>query len=560
MSGWLAWLVACAPIHEPVDTAREARPPSATIDSAADSTPTATGATPGHTADTASTTPPLPTVPAEFRSSPRPCADPVLRAALGPLEVISLGERPVSTRHVWGGGLVGGDLDGDGAFELLLPTETGVDWLEWDGTQLASVSAAPDVDLSMGVGGTPADIDGDGDLDLVLTRWGARNRLLRNDAGVFVDATEGSGLRDESLWSMSAGFGDLDGDGDLDLAIGNYGETPWFDVDNGQPSRLYLNDGDGTFTDASDRIAPWGDGWTFNLTWQDVDGDRWPELLVLNDNANASESRVLHNERGVLVDAPNLGFFPDYDSMGQGVGDLNGDGVPDFVHTTFAWLQLRESLPADTVVGTQWIDVGPARGLEHDSNRGQYFGWGTDLVDLDHDGDLDVPMVYGFWDTYPVGAQGLPEEDWYHDALFLDDGGTYRDAAAEWGFDSPAAGRGLLVADVDDDGWLDLVKRQLDGPDLLYRARCGDAAWLAVRLHAPPPNTHAVGAEVRVDAGGVRRTRWVGAGSTSLFTGGPPEAWFGLGDTDTATLTVVWPDSTTSTAELTTRAVVDVFR
>ena len=571
---WMLGVLACGSVSDPEGPERREPTSSQGLDSGSccpvtlDSTPsTPSGSTPttgeppdtGETADTGQPAP-LPNVAAVFDVQPVPCAEPGLRTSEGPLEVIPLGAHPVSTRHVWGGGLAGGDFDGDGAFEVVIATESGLEWREWDGTTLAVNDRVPKADLSMAVGATPADVDGDGDLDLLVTRWEARNRLLRNDGGVFVDATEGSGLRDEAMWTVSAALADADGDGDLDLAIGNYGETPWFGVDRGQPSRLYLGNGDGTFTDVSERIAGWGEGWTFLLEWQDIDHDRLPELLVLNDNASIAPSLVLHNRGGTFVDAPGVSFFPGYDSMGQGVGDIDHDGAPDFVQTTFAWPELRESEPGPSSLGVQWIDVARARGLVHDSNRGQYFGWGTDLVDLDHDGDLDVPMVYGYWDTFPVASQSQPEEDGYFDALFLAEDGAYADAAEAWGFDSYDAGRGLLVADVDGDGWLDMVKRQLDAPDLLYRARCGEAAGLGVRLRMSGPNTHAVGAEVRATVGGLTRTRWVGAGSTSLFTGAPPEAWLGLGEALEAELTVVWPDGMVSTQVVPTRSLVEVRR
>ena len=535
-------LLACGPRAGPADTGDNASPGPAlqvaTVVPGAVTVPEAT--------------------PARWRFTPVACPAPEDRAEAR-FDRVELGERPVSERHLHGGGLAGADLDADGRLDVVLATEAGLDWLEWDGHTLAPrPSAAPGVDLSLAVGVVAADGDGDGDLDLFVTRWRRPDVLLRNDGGRFVDGTAAAGLPREALRSTSAAFGDADGDGDLDLAVATFGPAPWEEETAAEPSRLFLNDGAGGFVDASPLLSPWGDGWTFLLAWQDLDADGRPELLVLNDNHSAQPTTALAWSGGRLVPFDAEGFFPNTDSMGQGVGDLNGDARPDFVHSTFKAPALRQSLagpPRPT-----WIDAGPALGLEADLARGQVFGWGVELADLDHDGDLDLPVVYGAWDRYPLDHWDPVPAD-QHDALFRRDGDGFTDVAEDWGLDDAAAGRGLLVVDVDGDGWLDLVKRQLDGPDLLYRQRCCDAAWLSVRLHTDGPNRDAVGARVEVVADGRRHTRWVGAGSTSLFTGSPPQVWVGLGSADAATVVVHWPDGTVSpSAVLPTRGVVDVRR
>ena len=107
------------------------------------------------------------------------------------------------------------------------------------------------------------------------------------------------------------------------------------------------------------------------------------------------------------------------------------------------------------------------------------------------------------------------------------------------------------MADVDRDGWLDMVKRQLDGPGVLYRSNCGEAHWAGVRLeHKSSMNRFGIGAVVDLWSNGERQRRWIHSGSTSMFSGGPSEAHFGLGDTDHIDrIDITWPDGVTSVVE-----------
>ncbi|MEQ1507143.1 MAG: CRTAC1 family protein, partial [Myxococcota bacterium] len=169
----------------------------------------------------------------------------------------------------------------------------------------------------------------------------------------------------------------------------------------------------------------------------------------------------------------------------------------------------------------------------------------------DNDGDLDGVVAYGAFDV------AVPNEDWDNpahqpDALWLQQpDGSFEDAAVEWGVADPGKNRGIVVADFDGDGWLDLAKRDLGGPSLLYVSRCGRDNWIKVRLRDDAiANRNAVGARVRVvGADGVARSRWVTAGGTGYGTGGPPEVHVGLGDADAVDhVEVQWPDGTESWA------------
>ena len=156
---------------------------------------------------------------------------------------------------------------------------------------------------------------------------------------------------------------------------------------------------------------------------------------------------------------------------GLGIGDVNGDGAPDFLESSWQTAALLTSrASADSLTGLAWLDSAAARGLEVDISGGCYgfgddapdqcYGWGSELGDIDNDGDLDAWMTFGFWSTY--GAVRRYE----HDALWLQDAdGQFAQVGSDpfWDIDDDGANRGLVLADVNDDGWLDAVVRSLEG-------------------------------------------------------------------------------------------------
>ncbi len=468
-----------------------------------------------------------------------PCSDPTLRETLGPFERLVLHENSVSERHVWGGVIIAADFDPatDGP-EILLPHEEGASYLVGDGEggwEDLFEHQFPDIDVVRGVGGAAADWDGDGDLDLVLTRYEATDLLLRNDGAEFSVAQEL-----ESWRTQSAAWADMDADGDLDLAIGTYHSVPLSLIDPEQ-NRLYRND-DGVLVDVSARLPPETNGYTFQVSWVDIEPDRQPELLILNDAPVVAETATLEIDGdGPLQRDEEAGFHPMFASMGVGIGDLNADGHPDLVETSQDRASLMLSFPrAEARSGVTWFNYATGRGLTLDRARGQRFGWGVELVDLDHDGDLDAPMIFGVWDAYPLTTDGIADPDDQHDALFVQlPSGDFRDDGVLWGFDDGLSGRGLLAVDVNRDGWMDLIKRQLDGPDLLYLSRCGTGHWLTVEAVGDGPNTHGVGAEVEVISADRSWRQQIYAGSTSMYAGGPPRVHVGVGTLERVDAVVV---------------------
>ena len=475
------------------------------------------------------------------------CDSPGDRVVRGPYEERQA-PNPVN-RDTWhgSGGVIVADFDDDGHLDIVAPAEPYAKLFTGTAAQLYDEDRVLlDHDLTYGIGGSVADYDGDGDLDLFLLRLFEPNSLLRNRGdGTFEDVTETAlppqrRFRGEHAPSMASSWADVDGDGDLDLFVGNYGR-PDVDLTSTEPawpSALYLNSGDGRFEDASHQLpASIQDGYTYVAGFHDVDGDMWPDLYVVNDLGWLTPSKLLRNEGGTLVeDHGASGLDLVSSAAGLGVGDLNGDGRPDFLMPEWNTIKLMESGPQGF-----YLDHGPARGIAPDPTRDQQTGWGAELADLDNDGLLDATVAYGHIGVSDPRRRNARRQP---DALYLQtEAGDFVDVGAEWAVADAGHNRGFVLADLNDDGWLDIAKRDVDGPSKLYLSHCGEASWLRVDLRMPGMNTRAIGARVILEAEGQRWERTLVAGGTGYGSGGPPEVHFGLGDVETIDrLTVLWPD------------------
>ena len=368
---------------------------------------------------------------------------------------------------------------------------------------------------------------------------------------------------------MTSSWGDLDADGDLDLFVGNYGfvdesdGTTQSDMAPAEPSFLYLNQGDGTFADHSDTLPDaLHDGYTYAGGFFDLDDDGDLDLYTVNDFGRVAPNTVLWNEGGALIHRPeaSAGLDRAITGMGLGVGDLNGDGWPDLAIPEWGNNLLLESRPD---LGL-WIDVSEVTRFWVDRPRGQRVGWGTEMGDVDNDGDLDLLHQYGFLANDNPSEWSNPIDQ--PDGLYLNDGAgdayTFSDVAADWLTADPGMTRGGLLVDLNRDGWLDIAKRNLGGPSVVYLSHCGSEAFLEVHLRQPGMNRFAVGAKVVVVAQGRSQTRWVTAGGTGYAASGPPEVHFGLGSAAVVDrIEVSWPDGHTSAHEVVaTRASVTLTR
>lgn len=498
------------------------------------------------------------------RSGPIACDDPSARQAQ-PLVAADLGD-DWADQHATGeqseklgGGVSVIDVTGDGLLDVLIP-QIGDDQLyvaQSNGTLVDEAATRFPAGLTSNSSAiSAADVDGDGDVDLFVCNLDGDNTLLLNDGtGVFTDGTEAAGLAGQHHPTLSAGWGDMDGDGDLDLFVANY-RNCGIESDKeaaADPMALWENQGDGTFVDVSDRLdhTQISEAIMRIGAWLDVDRDGDQDLYLVNDALD--QWACLHPNLLYLNDGS--GHFSEVGTatgsglrmggMGLGIGDYNADGLPDLLMSDTGSIVLLES--SGSVGDPSWFDGALARGLElHPEEEQRWSGWGTEFVDMDNDGDLDGVMGYGH-----VPEEGVHDADNFYeqpDALYLqDDEGRFSEVAEAWGVDDLGLTRGLQTPDMNGDGFPDVLKRELDGPAVLYASNCGEGAWLDVFLAAPAPNTMAIGAVVEAVTGDRTRTRWVTLGATGLYSVARPEVHFGLGDEDRVDLLrVTWPDGEVS--------------
>ena len=510
------------------------------------------------------------------------CADPGARAA-SPLLPWSPGgdwddqdwEGPET--NVAGAGVTVAELTGDGRNDIYL-SHWEQDQLyvgQADGSFTDETAARLPAMASNTSTTTAADVDGDGDLDLYVSNMEGNDYLLINDgSGHFSDGTAAAGLAGRDRRSLGNSFGDMDGDGDLDLFVADYlwcqeSEFGAIECDRDpetlDPRTLWENR-DGVFVDVSERLEldTLRHSLMHGAVWVDVDDDDDQDLYIINDfrtEISWVEPNLLYlnGGDGTFTRAPEEARVEiAIASMGIGLGDINSDERPDFIISDFYRVSLLESLSP-----VEWYDGALARGLQMNggADKGdRETGWGTLLEDFDNDGDLDTAVVFGI--LFPMeGSFGIREQP---DALFLQgDDGQFEEIAEQWGFADTSISRALGIIDIDGDGWLDFIRGALDAPATLYRGACGAESWLEIHLRDDATaNRYGVGARVKVTAGGESQLRWIVAGGTSIHTSLQPMAHFGLDDAAVVDkLEVRWPDGETTTfSDVTLNQIVTVSR
>jgi enediyne biosynthesis protein E4 len=480
------------------------------------------------------------------------CVDPSLREE-ATFDLLK-GAGQVVPAELYGGGVAVADFDGDGQLDVLLPNVA----LYWGADGEFVEGEHPDVDLTLAAGATPADVDGDGDFDVYVARQGAPDVLLRNDDGVFVDGTAYAQLGEFADHAQTASFADFDYDGDLDIFVATHGEYPEEgrikDFGPGDDNRLFTNDGTGIFTDVTHMLPEAARiGYGFVGGWQDMDLDGRVDLYVVHDFGNAYPSQLVYNRPdGFVLDGGMSGLNLPYANMGLGIGDLDDDDYPDLVVPCWKRTSVMISETFDEDVA--WFDYSANLGMTYGDDR--KVAWAGELADMDLDMDLDAWVVLGWLDTRWDNTLKQADALWIQDA-----DGHFEDHGAAWGVDDVSVGRGLVIADLNRDGWPDAVRPNLVGKARMHMSRCGTAAWLRVSVDQPGANVHGIGAEVIVYAGETRQRRWIRAGGTSVNAGGPPEVLFGLADHEVVDLEIRWPDGAKERfAEVPTRRAAHISR
>ena len=376
-----------------------------------------------------------------------------------------------------------------------------------------------------GQGACVGDFDNDGYDDLFVTYWG-QNALYRNNGnGTFTDVTEKAGLLHKTArWSTGCSFLDYDKDGDLDLFVANYvdfdiSKTPakgsnqyclWKGVPvmcgpRGLPAGrniLYQNNGDGTFTDVSEKsgVAKPAGRYAFTSIVSDYDNDGWPDIYVTCDS---TPNILYHNEgNGTFTD---IGFISgtavnedgqEQAGMGVSAADYDLDGLFDLVKTNFA--DDTPTLYRNSGDGT-FTDVTLTAQLGVNT---RFLGWGTGFFDFDHDGWKDIYMVNGH--VYPeVEATNANSPYKQQRLLFWNlRNGTFLDVSSQAGagIADRRSSRGSAVGDLDNDGSLEIVVNNMNDTPSLLKNYGEKQNWILIKTVGRKSNRDGVGARARLSS------------------------------------------------------------
>jgi hypothetical protein len=463
----------------------------------------------------------------------------------------------------WGArGLTVADFTGDGIKDVLVPRyEFPSEFLvgQGDGTFVNGTEAA--LGLGNGIhsywGSSAADIDGDGDMDAFLYGMlGTGTQLINDGSGVFTWIERPDWDTGDSGYACGGAmaWADYDRDGDLD---GYYGRLGGTDPNNNQDlffcdSLLLDSDGAGSFTAKADLFSQEVQNIRIMAAgWDDFDGDGWLDLYSVSDAPPMANFLMLNDQNGGFTQPLGTGLEFIVAGMGLALGDMNGDEIADVMVPGIDELPFLLSAPQ---YGLLWVSSAAALNVVPDGYK-QSIAWGGEFADMDNDGLQDIIETFG--DFPGNSARSQPDE------IHRDVGGIYEPVGIEWGFGDEEVTRGFIIADLNEDGWLDVVKRELEGSVIVQLANCGTSAWLEVRLRdLANHNHHAIGAKVRITAGDQVWTRRVQAGSTNYNSSGSPEVHFGLGQLDQVDLIEVeWPTGETTThAGVGTRQILEISR
>ena len=484
------------------------------------------------------------------------------------------GERSSQLPEDMGPGAAWGDYDNDGDDDLFLVsaggplTATPDRWapsalFENIGSgHFRRVADFPEPRL-IGLGAAWGDADGDGWIDLIVTGY---NTLLlyRNDRGHF---TRDSRFASRPGFWSGAEWGDFDNDGDLDLYVCGYVQYRPDSADRAkasiqegtavpytlnpssyEPERnlLFRNDGTGRFSEVARQFGVDNpQGRSLSALWHDFDDDGWLDLYVAND---ISDNALYHNVKGKFEDIGHQAWVADYrGAMGLAAGDWNRDGDDDLFITH--WLAqenaLYDSLLKDTGRLT-FADGADMAGL------GQIalpmVGWGTEFVDFDSDGWLDLVVANGSTlETERAPKQLVPQNPflfWNRRGEFFYDLAPHVPSMA-----TPRVARGLAVSDFDNDGDMDVLIMGHGERVQLLRNDTRQGRWVEVVLRARPngrtSSSPALGAHTTAHVKGAALRRDLT--SASYLSQSTAVLHYGLGDAQAIdALDVRWRGSTLS--------------
>ena len=408
------------------------------------------------------------------------------------------------------------------------------------------------------------DYDGDQDLDVFLLNHNPKSlpvlnevrtrellstpdslrglRLYRNDDGFYRDVTEESGINGSALsYGLSLALGDYNGDGLVDAYVANDYEVPNY---------LYLNDGDGTFTDALEQRMGYSSHFSMGSDAADIDNDGADDLFVL-DMLPADHAR-----RQLLT--------PDDNRPRHALNATTG----------YPPQRMRNMLHLNRGDHT-YAEIGRLAGVAATD-----WSWSALFADFDNDGLLDLHVTNGYLRDYTnldfikymqdfVQTRGRLQRDdvlellrampssGVSDYLYHQVDGPlprFEDVTAAWGLQRASNSNGAVTVDLDQDGHLDLVVNTVNAPALIYRNSGTDnGSSLVVDLQGPPANPQAIGAVVTLRLTNDSTQRRTNFPQRGYLSSSPTSLHFGLGKgagPQVKSISVDWPDGTSSTHSL----------
>jgi hypothetical protein len=426
------------------------------------------------------------------------------------------------------------------------------------------------------------DYNNDGRLDLLVVRFGHSQLFENLGDGTFKDVTTQAGLNKQYLNSIVAIAFDYDRDGYVDILLGNYFQpvdlfhpsTPHFfpesfeTANNGGGVTLYHNNRDGTFTDVTDKAGLRFSGWVLALGHADVDHDGDDDLYVAVDFGQ--DRFFVNNGDRTFTDMTEKAIGADTKKgMNADWGDFNNDGLFDVYVTNITDEYMREG-------NFLWKNNGDGTFSDVARETGTYdtgWGWAGKFFDYDNDGWQDLYVVNGWVSAGPENyvvdifqlltspnvdlsdARNWPPmgnktlSGYQEKCLFHNEGGTlFKNEAARHGLNSKLDGRGIAVADFDNDGRLDLLVSNANARPLLYHnIQPTGNHWVQFTLKGTQSNAFAVGARLWVTAGGQTQVGFVNGGN-GFASQSSLRVHFGLGQaTQIERLEVAWPTGTRQT-------------
>ena len=416
------------------------------------------------------------------------------------------------------------------------------------------------------MGAVAADYDGDYNLDLLVTTWGGPMLFRNNGDGSFSDVTEildpiNTDGNNNPSWSTGAVFFDADNDNDLDLYVINYvswsPESDLFatidgtrksyatpDIYTGTSAQLFIQEGD-KFVDRTQESGLFNaEGkslgvalWDFNDDGKldiAVANDTQPNFLYYNLGNGTFEDRglnagIAYDENGKTRAGMGIDIadYANNGSSGIAIGNFSREPVSVFQQEGDSFF--RESSQQSGVAGPSYMSL----------------TFGLLFADLDLDGWQDLFMANGHIE--PRIQEVEAEISYRQPLLFL--GNTQDGKFTDWSntagdvFKSTLVGRGLATGDLDNDGDLDIVVTENNGPLKILQndAEMGARHYLRIKLNGKPPNTGAIGALLELENQGVSQRRFVRNGSSYLSQREMIQT-FGLGESpDVESISVRWP-------------------